>query len=495
MKKLLLYSLLTISIYTEAQINSLCNYSKKNNSESILIYDRAPNDIYISEIIKEIENKTTFKGNFVIFNYPGYDNCAALNYYGSKIIVYDPQFLKRISNQKKYIITSIIAHEISHHLLNHTLVETNNLEVKRKQELEADYLSAIIMKKLGYSLNQSLEGINKLDDFIDDKYYTHPIKEKRNLIITEVFDSTTKDFNNYISRVLSFSKQGSLNIINAKNYERAMYLYDNGHYKDALIELNKLTRTDEFLYLIGKIKKIEVYRKTQNEQKALSVSLSLEDDLKDLNFIVNRFNDKNKNDFVSNHIYFNIAGSYELLNNKIKALAYYEKAFKYLNEDKIIKSKIGILNCDLKHFNIASQYLNDKTLEEEYIKSQFSPNLIKKIFDARLLSFENSTIPYKEIVSSYNEILNKYSFLLTDIDKLNYIYKLSIYLINEFEKNKNSSIQIHLYESFIYFKELKNISKDKSIDYLNLISDFYSRYDFLFDNESKIISQINQLKK
>ena len=494
MKKILFFCFLTITTYANAQISNLCNYSESKISESKLLYDRVPNDTYISGIIKEIENSIKISGNFIVFNYPGYDNCAALNYYGSRIIVYDPQFLQKVSNQKKYITTSIIAHEIAHHLLNHTLLETYDLEIKRKQELEADYLSAVIMKKLGYSLNQSLEGVNKLADLNDDENYTHPLKEKRNLVITEVFESTDNDPNNYISRVLSFSKQGSLKIINAKNYERAMNFIDIGNFKDALVELNKLTKIDEFSYLIGKVRKIEAYRETQNEQKALSVALSLEEDLKDPNFIVNRFESNHKMDFISNFVYFNLAGSYELLNNKLKALSYYEKAYQNLPNDKIIKAKLGVLNSELKNYSIASNYLNDKSLEEEFIKIGFSPKLLKKLFDARLVSFENSNFSFKEISGSYNDILTTYNFILTNDDKLYYITKYSKFLINDFEKNKKTGNEIHLYRTFKVFKELENIPKDKSLNYLNLISDFYRKYSFMFDIDSKILNEINKLK-
>lgn len=494
MRKILFFCFLTISIYANAQISNLCNYSESKISESKLLYDRVPNDTYISGIIKEIENSIKISGNFIVFNYPGYDNCAALNYYGSRIIVYDPQFLQKVSNQKKYITTSIIAHEIAHHLLNHTLLETYDLEIKRKQELEADYLSAVIMKKLGYSLNQSLEGVNRLADLNDDENYTHPLKEKRNLVITEVFESTDNDPNNYISRVLSFSKQGSLKIINAKNYERAMDLVDIGNFKDALVELNKLTKIDEFLYLAGKIRKIEAYRETQNEQKALSVALSLEEDLKDQNFIVNRFESSHKMDFISNFVYFNIAGSYELLNNKEKALLYYEKAYKNLPNDKIIKAKLGVINSELKNYSIASIYLDDKSLEEEFVKVRFSPKLIKKLFDARLMSFENSNVSFKQISESYNDILTTYNFVLTNSDKVDYITKYSKFLINDFEKNKKIGNEIHLYRTFKMFKELENIPKDKSLNYLNIMSNFYKKYSFMFDIDSKILNEINKLK-
>lgn len=495
MKQILLFFLLIFSTSTKAQLNNLCNYTINNISEKKLIYNRVPNDIFISGIIKEIENSIKISGNFLLFNYPGYNNCAALNYYGSRIIIYDPQFLLKISNQKKNIITSIIAHEIAHHLLNHTLIDTYDLENKKRQELEADYLSAVIMKKLGYSLNQSIEGVNKLADLNDDKYYTHPLKEKRNLVITEVFESAIYDPNNYIDKVLLFSKQGSLKIINAQNYERAMKFVDFGDFKNAIVELNKLTKIDEFSYLIGKVRKIEAYRETKNEQKALSVALSLEKELKDTSFIVNRFEEIHKKEFISNFIYFNIAGSYELLNDKINALSYYEKAYQNLPNDKIIKAKLGIINTELRNYSVASTFLKDKSLEEEYLKAHFSPKLIKKIFDARLLSFENSKLHFKEINESYQDILITYNFLLSNEEKIDYLIKYSNFLILDFEKSKQVTNEINLYQTLKIYEKLENNLNEKCFKYLNQISNFYKKYSFLFDNESKILNEINSLKK
>ena len=495
MKQILLFFLLTFSILTNAQLNNLCNYSGSNISENKLIYDRVPNDNFISGIIKEIENSINISGNFIVFNYPGYDNCAALNYYGSRIIVYDPQFLLRVSNQKKYITTSIIAHEIAHHLLNHTLVETYDLENKRKQELEADYLSAIIMKKLGYSLNQSLEGVNKLVDLNDDKNYTHPLKEKRNLVITEVFESTDNDPNNYISRVLSFSKQGSLKIINAKNYERAMNLVDVGSFKDALVELNKLTKIDEFLYLIGKIRKIEAYRETQNEQKALSVALSLEEDLKDPNFIVNRFDENHRKEFIGNYIFFNIGGSYELLNKPSNALMYLEKASNFLPNDKILKSKIGIINFDLENYDKAYEYLSNNDLETFVIENNFSKPILKKLLVAKVISYEKTNKQAKEINDLYYKILNSYAYYFSENDLSDFITLQTNFLVRDFEKTGNIWNEFSINELFNKYKSFNKISKEKSKNYLVLLLYFYDENNILFDKNNIRQNEIINLMK
>ena len=90
--------------------------------------------------------------------------------------------------------------------------------------------------------------------------------------------------------------------------------------------------------------------------------------------------------------------------------------------------------------------------------------------------------------------MTTYNSILTNDDKLYYITKYSKFLINDFEKNKKTGNEIHLYRTFKVFKELENFPKDKSLNYLNLISDFYRKYSFMFDIDSKILNEINKLK-
>lgn len=173
MKKLALLVIL-VSNLAFSQVTNLCAYSNGTiPSPSELIGSNQINDDYIVEILNSIKKSIGIEDyNFVIYRWKGFNNCAAANYYGSRLIIYDPDFLYTISNRQKYVITSILAHEVAHHLFGHTLEGTDNLEQQRKRELEADYLSGIIMKKLGYSLNQAIEGVSKLADDYGDTYFT-----------------------------------------------------------------------------------------------------------------------------------------------------------------------------------------------------------------------------------------------------------------------------------------------------------------------------------
>lgn len=494
-KKILqLYLLLSIS-NLNAQFQT-CLYSNTSLLDDKIIINKNVDDFEIKSIVLNISEKLNIDYNFTIYNYPNFNNCAALNYYGHKVIVYDPIFLKKISKNKKSVITSILAHEIAHHLLNHTSSFTSNLEEKRKRELEADYISAVIMKKLGYTLNQSIEGVEHLDDFIENDFNsTHPLKEKRNLIITKVFETKNENISKYIETIIDYSKREAREIINTKNYDRALTLIDSNEIKKAIIELNKLQQINEFLYVVAQLKLVELYRENGNESNCINILLELEKKLNNPEFVVNQFNFSHKESFISNHIYFNIAGSYELQKNYVLALEYYKKAFSNLKDDKIIKGKIGILNSKIGNYIEALNYLNDYEIDIAYLDNKFSPKLFKELFDSRINAFEKNNINKEEIIKYYNLILKDFSFVLNDNDKLLYLTNYAILLINEFELKKKHHYETLIYESFVIYKNLKNITANNSNKYLIILSDFYKKYSFLFDINSKINIEINSFKK
>ncbi|RTL14157.1 MAG: hypothetical protein EKK56_01945 [Flavobacteriaceae bacterium] len=491
---LLLYLILSFS-NLNAQFNN-CLYSNINSIDDKIIINKNVDDLEIKSIVLNISEKLNIDYNFTIYNYPNFNNCAALNYYGHKIIIYDPIFLKKISKNKKSVITSILAHEIAHHLLNHTSIYTSNLEEKRKRELEADYISAVIMKKLGYTLNQSIEGVEQLNDFNDNDFNsTHPLKEKRNLIITEVFETKNENISKYIETIIDYSKREAREIINTKNYDRALNLIDSNEIKKAIIELNKLQQINEFLYVVAQLKLVELYRENGNESNCINILLELERKLNNPKFVVNQFNLSHKESFISNHIYFNIAGSYELQKNYVLALEYYKKAYNNLKDDKIIKSKIGILNNKIGNYIEALGYLNDYEIDIAYLNNKFSPKLFKELFDSRINTFEKNNIDKEAIIKFYNLILNDFSFVLNDNDKLLYLTDYTILLINEFELKKKHHYETLIYESFVIYKNLKDITANNSNKYLIILSDFYKKYSFLFDINSKINTEINSFKK
>lgn len=505
--------ILFITSFLNAQSFNLCKYTEGNVSASHII-NSLPNDDNIIEMVNSIKNIIEVPDTFITVNSPGFNNCAAMIYYGKKLIIYDPEFLYHISNGQKHIMISIIAHEIGHHLLGHTAsVETKNmhkiedkLEVQRKRELEADYFSGIIMEKLGYSLNQALEGVSKLADHYDDAYFTHPLKEKRNLVITETFERSVKklkvknskleeyfgnegDPESYINRVLKYSKSESIKNIEYKNYQRGQDLYKDGKYKEALIELNKLTKTNDLYTIFAKVIKIDIYRQLGNEYKALEVSLSLEQE-----DFVKRFDYPM---FLANYVYFNIAGSYELLGNNLKALEYFNKVYKLLPDDKITKAKIGILNFEMGNYYLATKYLDDSSLEKEYHENNFSPNLYNKLFNARLKSFEKSKEPRKKIIDAYlNVIVNHKNYLWDDDNLVYYLLNFTNFLINDLEKNYYYENENIIYGIFkYYYKTLESVSSENANIYIRNLIDFYQRNKTRFDVDSQKINEINSQNK
>lgn len=90
---LLLYLILSFT-NLNAQFNN-CLYSNINSIDDKIIIKKNVDDIEIKSIVVNISEKLNIDYNFTIYNYPNFNNCAALNYYGHKVIIYDPMFLKK----------------------------------------------------------------------------------------------------------------------------------------------------------------------------------------------------------------------------------------------------------------------------------------------------------------------------------------------------------------------------------------------------------------
>jgi hypothetical protein len=96
-------------------------------------------------------------------------NAASVMVDTGRYIFYNQFFLNNLrstSAEVKWIVRSIIAHEIGHHILEHTLPSAGDRypEQRRKQELLADYFSAFVIKQFpGSTLDNALAGINSLD--------------------------------------------------------------------------------------------------------------------------------------------------------------------------------------------------------------------------------------------------------------------------------------------------------------------------------------------
>lgn len=120
--------------------------------------------------------------NYIIIQDETIKNAVAYVKNRKRYIKYNPNFMKRItdSTQTDWAAISVLAHEIGHHLLGHTLA---NNESNPGDELSADRYSGFILFQMGATLEESLRCIESEGNLHGTK--THPPREARIEAITD----------------------------------------------------------------------------------------------------------------------------------------------------------------------------------------------------------------------------------------------------------------------------------------------------------------------
>lgn len=119
--------------------------------------------------------------NFTIQECPDINNAVAKNIdvgdgKKARYILYDNKFFEKISDKASndWAATSILAHEIGHHLNGHSL---NNEGSNHQWELEADEFSGFVLARMGSSLEDAQSAIKTLKR--EEATRTHPAKADR----------------------------------------------------------------------------------------------------------------------------------------------------------------------------------------------------------------------------------------------------------------------------------------------------------------------------
>ena len=120
--------------------------------------------------------------NYIIVEDDGVKNAIAYVKNKKRYIKYNPQFMKRVtdSTNTDWAAISVLAHEIGHHLLGHTLMNNGS---NPGDELSADRYSGFILNQMGATLDESLRCIESEGNLHGTK--THPPKEARVEAITD----------------------------------------------------------------------------------------------------------------------------------------------------------------------------------------------------------------------------------------------------------------------------------------------------------------------
>lgn len=147
----------------------------------------------IADVVAQIKEKLIFQVNIIVYLTEDSDNCfATILKGGNRILIVNPLFLNDVNLKtgNKWSAISIISHEIGHHISGFGR-HSNAIE----GELDADYWSGFILKKLGA---QETDAIKCMQVYAkDEESITHPKKSARISMIKNGWDDAANGIIDY----------------------------------------------------------------------------------------------------------------------------------------------------------------------------------------------------------------------------------------------------------------------------------------------------------
>jgi hypothetical protein len=137
------------------------------------------------QIIQNILDAVGRSANFEI-RQANVENAAAVAYGGRRYVLYNPNFINALDRRtgNQWASISVLAHEVGHHLLGHTVSGQGS---QPATELEADEFSGYALRKMGASLADAQTTMNLIAS--QNASATHPGKVSRLEAIEEGWES------------------------------------------------------------------------------------------------------------------------------------------------------------------------------------------------------------------------------------------------------------------------------------------------------------------
>ena len=205
MKRLLIF-LFFISFYGNSQ--QLKSFTEKDLGKEICesFTMNFSSETEADDAIKKILSTIGASNRFVVQSCDNISNAGAITISGIRYIFYNKKFMNKLNSYTDYWSNmSILAHEVGHHINQHTVDvliskdkrKPKSLSESREMELEADKFSGFVLAKLGATLIQASEGIALISSNDDDTYSTHPSKSKRLAAIKQGYDNAYSNLASY----------------------------------------------------------------------------------------------------------------------------------------------------------------------------------------------------------------------------------------------------------------------------------------------------------
>jgi hypothetical protein len=149
---------------TKVQLkNNICGWSKPLSEQNIYTWD-ANNQAL--EYVKKICDAAFIDPNFIIKRANVDNAIATIDDNNNRVIYYSESFFQSLNNEAYEI--AILAHEIGHHINNHTFSKNDK---RASDELIADQFAGSILCKLRLKLNDAKQLLNEQCSTQGDGYY------------------------------------------------------------------------------------------------------------------------------------------------------------------------------------------------------------------------------------------------------------------------------------------------------------------------------------
>ncbi|WP_229375865.1 M48 family metalloprotease [Fibrella aquatilis] len=155
----------------------ICNYTGGRAPSIECSYDPQAASIgHAGRVVDRILKPIGLMRNFKVMECANTQNCFAAVLNGQRYIIYDAAFMQQLeeATETDWTATSVMAHEIGHHLQGHTLTTGGSTHQK---ELEADRFSGFVLHQLGATLDEALIAIRAIGAV--NASATHPARATR----------------------------------------------------------------------------------------------------------------------------------------------------------------------------------------------------------------------------------------------------------------------------------------------------------------------------
>lgn len=182
---------LLLGLNSNSQHYFACSFSNAKDSASqdeACLYNQEESfssvDTAAQQIVIKILNLIPMQPTFDVKRCDGIHTCRAFVWDdGTRYIFYDDNFISKLLDTTKnhWSLIGILAHELGHHFLGHSILSKINDSAHRVYELAADFFAGSMLAKMGATKDQAISCLNEVTHppCDQEQFNSYPCYENR----------------------------------------------------------------------------------------------------------------------------------------------------------------------------------------------------------------------------------------------------------------------------------------------------------------------------